>query len=705
MSVLFIDFETRSACDLRKTGADVYARHPSTDILCLGYAFDDEPVQLWAPEELFPQRIFKHVASGGAVVGHNIGGFEIPIWNQVLAAQYLCVMLRVEQCVDTMARAYAMALPASLEDAAPAAGIKAQKDSKGHRVMMQLSRPRGEDEHGNPLWWDPLEEPAKFQELYDYCKQDVEVERQLYRRLVALSPSEQRLWELDHKINQRGVRIDTASVKTALKIVEVEQARYNLQLNEITGGEVSTFNATAQFTRWLGLRGVAVEGIAKDDVAKALELPDLPPDVRLALELRKEAAKSSTAKLEAMLKGTCEDGRSRGLHQFHGATTGRWAGRRIQTQNFPRPRLEQSSIEHVFSALASGDTDLARETMEVIYGPPIGVISDCLRGFIVPAPGKKLVAADESNIEGRVLAWLAGEEWKVQAFRDFDRDPLLYPDLYKLMAQKIYGVPHTEISKEDFRRLIGKVAELACGFQGGVGAFQSMAVVYLVDIPDSQADEIKKMWRAANPRIVAFWYALEEAALSAVHNPSRTFSAGKIRYKVQGSFLWCELPSKRLICYPYPRAWKQVWATLQGPKKEVKKTFHGETAAGAEEAARDYAAKNGTTINHISEASDILTYMGQDTLSKKWERQKAYGGFLAENATQAVARDVLAEALQRLEAKGYEIVMHVHDEAVAEVDAAFGSAEEMESIMAEVPAWAAGLPVAAQGWEGRRYQK
>jgi DNA polymerase len=657
VTVLHIDCETRSTVELKKTGAYVYAAHPDTDVWCVAYAFDDGPVHTWFRGGPTPERIAEHVIAGLPLYAHN-AAFERAIWKHILRPRYDWPEPEIEQWRCTMVMSYAMALPGSLEQAAPAAGLDIAKDDAGRRLMLQMAKPRKRD----PLiWWD---DPEKVERLIAYCVQDVEVERALGDRLRPLKESELALWHLDQAVNDRGICVDVELAEAAKKVVAGAQQQLDADMHRATGGHVTTCSNRNQILSWLRAQGMELESLSKDNLAKLLE-GDLPQHVREVLDIRRISAKASVAKIDTLLAGTDDDGRARGLLQFHAASTGRWAGRRFQPQNIKRPDLR--NVDRAIDMVRSGDIDL----VQAFYDEPLSVVGDCLRGMIKAAPGHRIIAADYSNIEGRVLAWLAGEDWKLDAFRAFDAGT--GPDLYLVAAAGIYGVEVSTLNSKSPERQIGKVAELALGYQGGVGAFQTMATNYGVNLPNDQVEQIRDKWRAKNSRIKQCWYELEGAATAAVKKPGTLVECGKIKFKVAGSFLFMRLPSGRLLAYAEPTMrYKEM------PWKD----------------------EDGKPIKKLS-----LSYMGVNSYTRKWERCFAYGGLLAENATQAVARDVMAAAMPKLEAAGYPIVLTVHDEIVCEVPTGHGQLSGVERIMCDLPAWAEGCPVVAEGFEGERYRK
>lgn len=675
MSILHLDFETRSACDLKSEGLARYAEDPTTGVHCMAFALDDQHVGIFYASD-FPHvhgtEIFEHVRSGGLVYAHN-AAFELAIWNQVCVPKYGWPELKPEQCRCTMAMAYAMGLPGSLEAAAPALGVEVRKDTVGKRVMLKWCQPKKDG-----TFWKPADDPQQFEALCDYCRQDVEVERAIHHRMMELSPAEQELWALDYRINQTGILVDLPAIDKAIKLVCLEKARLDKEMLRVTGGVVGSCSEVQLMVKWIRSQGVEIKGVAKSDVIDALAEADVPPAVRQALKIRQEAAKSSTAKLVAMRDRACKDGRVRGIHQYHGAGTGRWAGRGVQTQNLarPRPDMGPDEIEDVIQHL--GD----RPYVDSMYGPVLDALSDCLRGMIVAPDGSRLIVADWSNIEGRVGAWLTGEDWKIKAFHDFDAGK--GPDIYKLAYARSFNKPVSEVQKDE--RTIGKVMELALQYGGGPGAFQSMAKNYGVKVTDGRADELKTLWRKAHPAIVRYWYAVETAAIESLTSagPVKVGPAGRqVAFKKSGSFLWCKLPSGRVLCYPY--------AEIQGVR---------------------------APWMDLGEFKDSLTYMTMmdpniksaktipdPNASGKWQRVSTYSGKLFENLCQAVARDILAEGMKRLDSAGYHITFHVHDEIITEMPEDTGSLKEVERILCAVPAWAEGLPIAVEGFESKRYRK
>lgn len=660
MTPIYLDVETRSGLELPDVGADQYLAHPWADIWCLGYAVGDAPVQVVSHPYDVMEVANEIALSGKRIVAHN-AVFEYLVWNYILDPKYFAGPLPPARFECTMAAGYAMSLPGSLDDLSAALGIEAKKDMAGSRLAKQMSKPRRIDEAGNPIWWD---EPEKLQRLMAYCAQDIEVLREVHRRVVPLSDYERRTWIMDFGINRRGVYTDQPAIHCASSLVTQEQGAEMGKLFQLTGGLVHGPSEVKKLTEWIQAQGVEIPGLAKQDVIDTLSTDDLPAHVREALTIRQNYAKTSTAKLGKMRHCAGTDGRVRGILQYHASSTGRWGGRMIQPQNLPRPTISQEDIDDIIDRLQTATPEEAAAYIKVFHGPPIARVADCLRGMLRAAPGKQLYVGDFANIEGRVLAWLAGEEWKVQAFRDFDEGK--GPDLYLVSAARIFHKPVASFNKKSPERMIGKVSELALGYQGGQGAFQTMAHTYGVKVSDTEAEQIKKAWRSAHPKIQQYWWDVETAAIRAVQTPGVVFRVRTVAFAVRGSFLWCQLPSGRRLCYPYP--------TL-----EDKDTLWGEV-------------------------KPQVVYKTVDDRTRQWGRTSTYGGKLAENITQAVARDILVDRMHDLELHSWNIVLHVHDEIVAE-DTPDRDLAEYLGVMRKQPHWAPDLPLAVEGWAGTRYKK
>jgi DNA polymerase len=694
---LSLDWESFSEADLRKVGAHKYAEHESTELLCAAYAFGDEEPQIWLPDEPCPPDIIAHVKAGGIIHAWN-AAFERIMWLYVAGPKYGWPVPALRQYRCTMVRAMAMNLPAKLEHCAPAVGLPMRKDSAGGRVMLQLCKPRKTTKKNPSRRFTPENAFDKFKILYDYCLQDVRVEQGVGARVINLIRQEQELWFLDQTINDRGVAVDMDLVAKSQKICDEVKAVLEAELQDITNFRVSAIGQVAQLKKFIEEEGVEIKDCAKETLENLLARDDLPPAVQRAVEIRLEAGKASIAKLAAFEARACADGSIKGTLQFHGATqTGRWAARGVQLQNLPKPDVRLKT--DVLAAVAAIKAGWSWQDIEVMFGPPISVVADCLRAMLIAREGNILRSRDLTGIEARTLPWLAGAEDALVAFRLFDLGK--GHDNYKVAAAQIYGIPVEDITKD--QRQIGKVAVLALGFAGGAAAFAKMAKTYRLDLAliyDTvyelttmfnrekalegwkargaksgirkkawlAAEMVKLAWRDANPEIVEFWYDLERAAINAVENPGQSFMAGKyILFRMSGSFLRCKLPSGRSIFYPYPRIeWKP---TPWGKQKPT------------------------------------LIFKSVDSFTRKWAEHHYYGGLGAENVTQATARDVMAGALVRCEEGGYFGVLSVHDEGLSETAEDFGSEEAFHDLFVAVLPWAEGLPIAASGWMAERYKK
>lgn len=690
-----LDTETRSAADLRKVGADRYFEHPTTEIVCLAWRIESYPLGHWRPGDPDPVELLDHIRAGRRVVAHNYG-FDMRAWNTSAPAHW--PRLSIEQGDCTMARAAVLGLPQSLEQCGAALGLSVQKDVEGRRLMMQMCRPRTLE----PLtWWEDDDRIARLQ---TYCGSDVCAEEPIDATLPALSVSERRLWELDTRINRRGFSVDLELCRRADGIVADAKSRADQRIWRYTGGAVRRCTETARIISWISAQGVPCTSIAKGEIEELvigaqLQGSQVAEDV---IRLRRAAARTSTAKFSSIIDTACADGRVRGSLAYHGASTGRWAGRLVQPQNFPRvdPDRDGDNVQTALDLMRAGE---GCDALELI-GEPMELLSKCLRAMIIAPPGRKLVNGDLANIEGRVNAWLAGEAWKLQAFRDYDAG--IGPDLYKVTAARILGKTVDAVSSSE-RQAQGKVAELSAGYQGSVGAFVSMAANYgtpvheLADIAlrTATADDLMRAreqwtpqmghglpvdtwvaiktivngWRDANPQIVKSWWELQDAAIEAVGAPGTVVPClgGRVAYQVRKGFLWCQLPSKRLLAYAAPRL---RWSETEDAEGKIRRRLQVE-----------YDAVNSKT--------------------KRWGPHRLYGGLQCENIVQAVSRDILVEGMFAVEDAGYQIVLTVHDEVLSEVDAGFGSAAEFEALMTKLSSAYDGLPVSAKAWEDVRYVK
>src|SRR5215472_11048322 len=655
--VLHRDYDTRSQAILKIVGAQRYAADSSSEVLCCCYAVDDDPVKLWRPGDPVPSEFVVAAQNRNWIVTAFNDAFETAIEKSIMSIRYGWPVIPIERHRCTQVMCLALGLPARLSAAADALELEHRKDVAGERLMHQTSKPRRarKDEDPNGIYW--FDDQERLERLYSYCAQDVRVERELYNRLPPLSPTEQAIWELTFRINIRGFHIDRAFAEAARKIAEQATPEVDQEIAELTAGDITSINQVANLTAWLQDHGCGLQKLDKKAIQRQLEKGDdeLSAPVRRVLELRLGGAQAAAKKINALLARAGADDRIRGGFRYHGAATERWTGEGFQAQNLKRPVV--NDLDAAIAAVATGDYQHVRSR----YPRPLAVVGDCSRAMICAAPGHVLIGADFGSIESRVLAWVAGEQWKLDAYRRYDatHDPRDEP--YCETACQIFRVPSGSYTKDSPERDVGKTCDLAFGYMGGINAWRKFE-------PDKFSDnEVKQFnaeWRAAHPAIKRFWYNIDRAALTAVRERGRVIQCGPVAFKSTGTFLLLKLPSGRKISYPQPRA--------VGDEQRQHVVF-ADNAAGQ---FKDCRNGNG-----------------------------AYGGLWTENVVSGIARDLLAEAMLRIEAAGYPIVLHVHDEAVAEVPEGLGSTEEFTQLMTRKPAWALDLPIAAKPWCGARYCK
>lgn len=669
---VFADTETFNEVPIT-VGSYKYAE--TAEVIISAWAVDDGPVRV--EDGLHPDFV------------SDLAGADEQIWQNSpfdrIVLRHQGVHIPVEKITDTMTIALAHSLPGKLEQLCVVLGLPEDKakDKDGKRLINLFAKPRPRKMKLRRATRDT--HPEDWEKFRAYAGMDVISMREVYYRLPRWNwtPIEIALWRLDQVINDRGVMADADLAVSALRAFGQTKDALSLEASDMTEGAVGSLTQRDRLLDHLKTiqgNGPEIENLQKGNIADLLKRPDVPEQVRELLEMRLQAAAASPAKYRAVINSACADGRLRGMTQFCGASrTGRDSGRIVQLQNLPRPTLPIEQINNGIDAMKLGVEDLIAENVSEMC-------VNAVRGCLVAAPGKKLVIADLSNIEGRVLAWLAGEEWKLQAFRDYDRG--IGHDLYKLTAGRILGKRPEDITKDE-RQGQGKVPELACGYQGAVGAFLAMGAVYGVVLPEERIIEIVKAWRAAHPRIKSLWYDLEGAAKMAIREPDASFTVRSLRFDMKDGYLRLRLPSGRYLSYSNARI-DRTCKPCEGTGKIVKRGVFA-----------DCEPCGGT-----GEDKPKIVYDGVNQYTRKWGPIYTYGGKFAENATQAVARDVFMHGLKGAEGAGYPVVVRVHDELVTEVpDKPQYSAEKLSKIMAANPSWSIGLPLAAAGHEGYRYAK
>ena len=644
---LSVDIETYSGTDLADAGVYRYAEDPDFQVLLIGYSFNGGPVEVHDCTQpgCWPRDLLD------ALTDPEV---EKRAWNANFERTCLAAALEEEmppeQWRDTMVLSLECGLPGSLAAAGTALGLSDDKlkDPVGKSLISYFSKPcRPTKSNSGRTRNRPEHDPEKWKLYIGYNRQDVVTEMAIREQLLPLAESEQKLWELDQRMNDSGVRLDVPMIEQVVRYDERHRQELQEEARELTG--LQNPNSLTQLKGWLSGQGVPVDQLRKDDLEVMLR-EELPPVVRRVLEIRQALGKTSTAKYAAMLEAVCSDGRLRGILQFYGANrSGRWAGRLVQTHNLARNPLPDLDLARELAA--KGDFD----TLETLFGESAFVLSELIRTAFIPSEGCRFVVSDFSAIEARVIAWLADEQWTLDAFRAGE-------DIYCRTASMMYHVPVEKHGQNADLRQRGKVAVLACGYQGGVGAMKAMDKSGT--IPEEELQSVVDQWRQANPHVVKFWRICELAAKTAITEHRTVKIRHGIEFRYQGRNLLIRLPSGRSLCYWQAR------------------------------------------IRQNAQGREELVYMGVNQTTKQWQETETYGGKLVENIVQATARDCLAVAMQRVAAMGYQIVMHVHDEMI--VDVPKSDTDALERINAAMGApidWAPGLPLKGDGYETPFYKK
>ena len=642
--VLEMDIESFSDVDLIKCGVYAYADSPAFEILLFAYSFDGGETQIidLAQGEKFPAEVEDAIFDVSVTKTAYNANFE-----RTCLSKYFGRYIPPESWHCSAVQAAMLALPRSLEDVGRVLGLDEQKMKEGKELIRYFCIPcKPTKANGGRTRNLPCHAPEKWELFKTYCKRDVDVEKSIRRKLhnFPIPESEMELYRLDQRINDRGVLVDMGLVEQAIACERLHKEVVTKRAYELTGLENP--NSVAQLKGWLGDKGMEAESLSKKAVADMIAETD--GEVEELLRLRLLMAKTSVKKYEAMERSVCSDGRVHGMLMFCGANrTSRWSGKIVQIQNLPKNYIPDLELAR----------DLVKqgrfEDIELLYDSTPNVLSELIRTAFIPKPGCRFVVADFSAIEARVLAWLSGEQWRLDVFTSHGK-------IYEASASSMFHVPMEEITKGSPLRQKGKLAELGLGFGGAAGALISMGALDM-GLTEEELPPLVAAWRKANPHITQFWWDVDAAAIKAVTEKQKT-KVGKIIFEYKSGILFITLPSGRRLSYVKPRM----------------------------------------AVNRFGR--DSLTYEGISE-NKKWSRIETYGPKLVENIVQGTARDLLAEAMLRVEKKGYPIVMHCHDEIIAEVPEGSGSVDEMCEIMAIQPKWAEGLPLRADGYSCSFYQK
>ena len=648
MKKLSCDIETFSDVDLIRCGVYKYADSPNFEMLLFAYAVDDGDVHIIdiAGGEELPEKIIQAIKSDTVVKTAYNAQFE-----RVCLSRYLKLpdgeYLNPQSWYCTAVQAAELALPLSLADVGSVLGLERQKMTEGKELIKYFCVPcKPTKSNGNCTRNRPCHDINKWETFKKYCMRDVDVERQIADKLkmYPISDEEHRLYVLDQIINDRGVLVDSELAEQAVKLNSIQTAVAVEQAYMITGFENP--NSVTQLKQWLKENGVEIESLSKKDVKSLADETD--GDVSEMLKLRLLMAKTSVKKYEAVIRCVCSDNRVHGMMRFCGANrTGRWSGNILQPQNLPQNHLPDLTLAR--DIVKDGDFEM----LDMMFGNVPNVLSELIRTVLIPKPNHRFIVADFSAIEARVLAWIAGEQWRIDTFKNGG-------DIYCASASKMFKVPVEKHGVNGELRQKGKISELACGYGGSVGALKNMGAVEM-GVQENELQGLINDWRNANPHIVRFWYEVGNATMKAIKEKT-TVPLGKLVFAYERGILFIRLPSGRRLSYIKPR------------------------------------------IGTNRFGGDSITYMGINS-AKKWDRLETFGGKLTENIVQGTARDLLANALINAANAGYDTVFHVHDEIICEVPNSYGSVEELCRLMCIKPDWADGLPLNADGFECEYYKK